>query len=212
MIELGLKFTLAFLLGSVLGSLVIGRLRGGVDLRTVGSGNPGGTNAWRTHGKWFAVGVLLIDVGKGVMAVTWLPDLRLPGVTADPALDRSVLTHALAFAAVGGHVYPVWFDFRGGKGGATAAGVLIALAPTLAAVVLGIWLLVVLVTGYVGLATMTAATGTALVVGLTQWPEQRHLFALVCAVAALIVYTHRSNIRRMRAGTESRLKLVARRQ
>jgi glycerol-3-phosphate acyltransferase PlsY len=138
--------------------------------------------------------------------------LQLPGVAVDPALDRSVLTHALAFGAVLGHVYPVWFDFRGGKGGATAAGVLIALAPKLGILVIGLWMLVIAFTGYVGLATITAAAGTAVVVGLTQWPAQRHLFFLACLIAVLIGYTHRANIQRMLAGTESRMGSVLRRR
>ena len=79
MIELGLKFTVAYLIGSLLGSLIVGYLRGGVDIRKLGSGNPGGTNALRTQGKWFAVWVMLIDVGKGIAAVTILPTLNLLG-------------------------------------------------------------------------------------------------------------------------------------
>jgi len=210
MIELGLKFTLAYLLGSVLGSLLIGRLHG-VDLRTVGSGNPGGTNALRTQGKWFALGVMLIDVGKGILAVLWLPGLVLPGVPLDPALDPQALGHALALAVVLGHVFPVWHGFKGGKGGATAAGVLLALAPALAVVVLGTWLLVIGWTGYVGLATMVAAAGAAVCVGLTRLPEAQPLFVLACLVAVLLVYTHRGNIKRMREGRENRMGRFLRR-
>src|SRR5690606_2734837 len=88
MIELGLKFTLAYLLGAVLGSLVVGYLKGGVDIRKAGSGNAGSTNALRTQGKWFALGVLVIDVGKGIIAAAWLPGLDIPGVGIDPAVSR----------------------------------------------------------------------------------------------------------------------------
>jgi glycerol-3-phosphate acyltransferase PlsY len=211
MIELGLKFTLAYLLGSVLGSLVIGRVRG-VDVRAVGSGNPGGTNALRTQGKWFALGVMLIDVGKGLLAVLWLPGFAFPGVTQDPSLDPLALTHALALAAVLGHVFPVWHSFKGGKGGATAAGVLLALAPDLALLVLGAWLLVIGWTGYVGLATMGAAAGAAVFVGIMRLPEAQPLFVLACLVAALLVYTHRGNIKRMQEGRENRMGRFLRRR
>src|SRR5690606_22358315 len=139
MIELGLKFTLAYLLGSVLGSLVVGWLRGGVDIRRMGSGNPGGTNAFRTQGKWFALWVMVIDVGKGLLAIALLVPLDLPGVGVDPEIDRLWLTYAVAFAAILGHVFPVWFDFRGGKGGATAAGVLLYREPLRALPGRGVW-------------------------------------------------------------------------
>ena len=121
MIELGLKFTLAYLLGSVLGSIVVGYFKGGVDIRKVGSGNAGGTNALRTQGKWFALWVMIIDIGKGILAASSSRRWSLPGVGIDPDIDRSLVLYAVAFAAIVGHVFPVWFGFRGGKGGATAA-------------------------------------------------------------------------------------------
>ncbi len=91
MLELGLKFTLAYLLGSVLGSLVVGQLRGGVDIRRLGSGNAGGANALRTQGKVFALLVMIIDVGKGVLPVMIFPTLTLPGVGIDPLVSREVI-------------------------------------------------------------------------------------------------------------------------
>jgi acyl phosphate:glycerol-3-phosphate acyltransferase len=204
MIELGLKFTLAYLLGSVLGSLVVGWLRGGVDIRKLGSGNAGGTNALRTQGKAFALGVMVIDVGKGILAAAVIPDLALPGVGFDPEIDRSLVLYAVAFAAIVGHVFPVWFGFRGGKGGATAAGLLIYFVPLLALPIIGAWLLVVLLTGFVGLATMSAALAAVALVGFTRLPQESGLFVFACCTAALLVYAHRGNIRRMLNGTESR--------
>ena len=100
MLELGLKFTLAYLLGAVLGSLLVGYLRGGVDIRKVGSGNPGGTNALRTQGKAFALWVMLIDVGKGLLAASVIPPLVLPGVVLDPAFDM----YALGILHTGGRI------------------------------------------------------------------------------------------------------------
>lgn len=204
MVELGLKFTFGYLLGSVLGSLVVGYLKGGVDIRTLGSGNAGGTNALRTQGKWFALWVMLIDVGKGILAVAVLPSLAIPNVEADPAVSRELVVYSVALGAIAGHVFPVWFDFRGGKGGATAAGLLVYLAPELAGPVIGLWLAIVLLTGYVGLATMTAGVAAAAYIALTALPERHGLLVFASTVAALLIYTHRANIRRMLNGTESR--------
>lgn len=204
MLELGLKITLAYLLGAVLGSLVVGRLYGGVDIRKVGSGNPGGTNALRTQGKKFALLVMLIDVGKGILAASVLPTLVLPGIGLDADVDRSTVLYATAFAAIAGHVFPVWFAFRGGKGGATAGGLVCFLAPAAGAVMLAAWLLVVLFTGYVGLATIIAAVAALAAIAFTALPENPGLFAFGCATAALVIFAHRGNIQRMLNGTESR--------
>lgn len=203
MMELGLKFTLAYLLGSVLGGVLLGRLRG-VDLRRAGSGNPGSTNALRTQGRLFALGVLVIDVGKGVVALLVVPGLVLPDVVADPGSDPALLIYVVGFAVVLGHVFPVFSDFAGGKGGATAAGVLIFVEPTLAAWVLLFWTLVIGLTGYVGLATIAAAVGAAVIIGLTRLPDHHGLFVFALSIATLIAYTHRSNIARMLAGNENR--------
>jgi glycerol-3-phosphate acyltransferase PlsY len=204
MVELGLKFTLAYLLGSVLGSLVVGYLKGGVDIRKVGSGNAGGTNALRTQGKWFALWVMVIDVGKGLLAVTAIPLLALPGVGIDPEIERALIVYAVGVGAIAGHVFPVWFGFRGGKGGATAAGLLCYFAPGAGVPVIGLWLAVVLLTGYVGLATMTAGLAAVAFIGATRLPEEHGLFVFACVVALILIYTHRGNIRRMLNGTESR--------
>src|ERR1700733_11085581 len=103
MLELGVKLLLAYLLGTVLGSLLLGRLRG-VDIRSMGSGNAGATNAMRTQGKWFGLLVLLIDIAKGVIAVRWMPSAVLPGIGLDPELSRQWLTVACGFAVIVGHV------------------------------------------------------------------------------------------------------------
>jgi glycerol-3-phosphate acyltransferase PlsY len=204
MLELGVKITLAYALGAIMGGLVVGRVRGGVDLRKTGSGNVGGTNALRTQGKVFAFFVMLIDVGKGIVAVAFLPPLEFPGIGIDPEVDRELMTYTIGLAAVVGHVFPVWADFRGGKGGATAAGLLTYLAPPVAIPVIGAWLAVVFFTGYVGIATMSAAWFAAFYIATTGLPEQQALFVFAVLLAAFITYTHRSNLRRMWDGTESR--------
>ena len=204
MVELGLKLTLSYLIGSVIGSLVVGYFRGGVDIRTVGSGNAGGTNALRTQGKTFAFWVMVIDVGKGILATAVVPDLDVPGVGFDPEIDRGLVLYGVAFAAIVGHVFPIWFGFRGGKGGATAAGLVLYLAPSIGVVAIAAWLLVVLLTGFVGLATISAGLASVAVIGFTRLPAEPGLFAFAVCTAALLVYTHRGNIQRMSNGTESR--------
>jgi len=206
MIELGFKFTIAYLLGSVLGSLVVGYLHGGVDIRKVGSGNPGGTNALRTQGKWFALCVMVIDVGKGVLAVALIPSLVLPGIGIDAAVSRNLIVYSVAFAVILGHVFPVWFDFKGGKGGATAAGLIFVIAWQLAPFVIAIWIAVAFLTGYVGLATMSASVAAVVIFAIARLPEEHDLVLFSVFVAALIIYTHRGNIQRMLNGTETRFR------
>jgi len=204
MLELGVKTLAAYLLGAVLGSLVLGRLRG-VDIRSLGSGNAGATNALRTQGKLFGLAVFLVDLGKGVLAVRWLPSAALPGIAMDPELSREWLTMACALAVVVGHVYPVWFGFRGGKGVAPLIGAVGAVQPSLLIPLLCSWIAVVLATGYVGLASMLA--GAALVVYVSVLEPGHWPLLTFCAVTLLLVlYTHRGNIARMCAGTEHRVR------
>lgn len=206
MLELGLKVLLSYLAGALNGALIVGKLAGGIDIRTLGSGNAGGTNALRTQGKWFAVRVMVIDVGKGYLPPWLLPALALPGVPLDPELSRHWLALACAGAAVVGHCYPVWFDFKGGKGAATAIGALLAIAPVLTLPALVVWCLVLTTTGFVGLATMLAAATLPVWVAVTALPANRELFWFLVALALFIVYTHRGNIQRLREGRENRLE------
>ena len=191
----------AYLLGSLSGSLLLGRLRG-VDIRTHGSGNAGGTNALRTLGWRFALGTVLIDVGKGV-AAAWLA--RRFG-------DAAWVPYAAGFAAMLGHVWPVFHGFRGGKGGGTLVGVLLVLWPLAVPVVIGAWAVVLVASGYVGLATIVAAASLAPLALIAGERPERIVFAV--GVALFIAFTHRANLARLRAGTESRFeraRLFARR-
>lgn len=204
MIELGCKALIAYLLGSVLGSLLLGRLRG-VDIRTQGSGNAGGTNALRTQGWVFALGVIVIDVGKALLAIGWLPAASLPGIPPDAAVDRDWLRVACAAAAVAGHVYPVWYEFRGGKGAATLVGAIAVLAPVALVPVLLVWFATVTLTGFVGLGTMLGVATLPMYVAVFE-PQRMELLVFGLAMTAFIVYTHRSNVQRMRAGSENRAR------
>jgi glycerol-3-phosphate acyltransferase PlsY len=204
MLELALKALIAYFLGTLLGGLILGRLRG-VDIRSAGSGNAGATNAFRTQGKVFGLLVLMLDVGKGLAAVLWVPVLVLPGVGWDPDVSRQWLALTCGFAVILGHVYPVWFGFRGGKGVATMVGVIGALEPRLLVPLFSCWFIVVLLTGYVGLASMLAAAGLVIAVYLFE-PANAPLLQFCILVTALVIYTHRGNIARMAAGTESRAR------
>ena len=203
MLELGLKTLIAYLLGSIMGALLIGSLRG-VDIREQGSGNAGGTNALRTQGFWFAAGVVAIDIGKGVLAAGWLPGLGIPGVGVDAGIDRGWLAASCATAALAGHVWPLYHDFRGGKGGATLVGALLVLAPIVVPFAVTAWILVVLLTGYAGLATLIAAAGMPVALWMLGADLPPSL-AFTIAMAAFLVYTHRGNIERMKGGRELRM-------
>ncbi|HXF09044.1 MAG TPA: glycerol-3-phosphate 1-O-acyltransferase PlsY [Candidatus Acidoferrales bacterium] len=198
-----IKLLLSYLLGSVLGSLLLGRLRG-VDVRQHGSGNAGATNALRVLGRGMALAVLVIDAGKGIVAVTLIPALPFgpgPGLSWVPIL--------CAFAVVLGHVYPVFHGFKGGKGAATLIGVMLGLMPMGAAWVFAVWLLVLVLTGYVGLATLCAALVAPLYVAAAV-PDglASPLGAFALIMAAFVFYTHRENIRRLLGGNENRFERV----
>ena len=204
MLELGVKFLISYFIGSLMGAMIVGKLRGGVDIRTMGSGNAGGTNALRTQGALFALGVVIIDVGKGVVGAGVVPGLDLPFVAQDPEISRTWLAIACAAAAVFGHVWPIYHGFKGGKGAATFVGTLAILAPMLIVGVLLVWVSVVVVSGYVGLATMTAATALPIWVAITRWPDDQPLLIYLVVMAGCIIYWHRANIERMREGRELR--------
>ena len=204
MLELGVKILLAYLLGTLLGSLILGRLRG-VDIRSMGSGNAGATNALRTQGKLFGFLVLTVDIAKGVFTVWWLPSAALPAIGIDPDLPREWLTVACGFAVIVGHVYPVWFGFRGGKGAATMVGVVAGMELRLLVPLLVSWFLVLVLWGYVSLATMLSGAALVLAVCILE-PDNVPLLSFCAAMTLFVVYTHRSNIARMRAGQESRVR------
>ncbi len=206
MLELGAKSLIAYFLGAILGSLVIGRFRG-IDIRTMGSGNAGGTNAMRTQGALFGIAVLAIDILKGVLAVLWLPSAHLPGVPMDFAVSREWLQMACAAAVIVGHVYPVWFDFRGGKGAATVVGVMAGLHAWTLIPLVATWTITLALSGFVGLATMLSAVVLVLAVGLSA-PDDIPFLVFCIAAALFIVFTHRSNIRRMLRGEENRASKV----
>lgn len=191
----------AYLVGSLPTGYVVARAKG-IDIRGVGSGNIGATNVFRVVGVPAGVGVLVVDGLKGYAACTWLADLVLGpfGVPLDHALTERVVA---GICAVLGHNFTCWLRFKGGKGIATSAGVYFALAPLAAGIALGAWTMVFLLGRYVSLASLVAAG----VLPAAVWATQRNvpLGLVTTALGALAIWKHKSNIRRLLAGTESRV-------
>ena len=203
------KLIASYLIGSIVGSLLLGKLNG-VDIRNQGSGNAGATNALRTQGKAFALGTALIDFGKGVFAAAVIAPI---GWSAGGGLSLIETQLACGLAAALGHCYPLFHGFRGGKGAGTLFGMLAWLFPWVALVMLGLWLLVLTTTGYVGLGTVIAGIAFPIALYLMQgWPGAI-LMGLAVGAALLLIFTHRSNLARLRAGTEhcfERARVLAR--
>lgn len=196
------KLLASYLLGSIVGSLLLGRLRG-VDIRTQGSGNAGATNALRTQGKLFALGTALIDFGKGVVAAALIAPA---GWDASASLGLIETQLACGLAAAFGHCYPVWHGLRGGKGAGTLFGMLAWLFPWTALAMLVLWLLVLTTTGYVGLGTVLAGLAFPIALWVIHgWPGPV-LMGLAVASGLLLLWTHRSNLARLRAGNEHRFE------
>jgi glycerol-3-phosphate acyltransferase PlsY len=190
----------SYLLGALPTSHLVGKYIAGVDLRQHGSRNLGATNVYRVLGWPYAVPVALVDIAKGA----------IPVLMFAPRAGAGAWTPlALGIAAVVGHVYSVFVRFRGGKGVATAAGVVLALEPAAFGLAALAWGVVVALTGYVSLASLTAAVAFPVLVWLIH-PARGITIGAASALAAFILFTHRSNIRRLLAGTESRFGRRAR--
>jgi glycerol-3-phosphate acyltransferase PlsY len=188
-----LAVALGYLAGSIPFAFLAGRALRGIDIRQSGSGNVGAANVLRTSGVVAAIGVLLLDMAKGAGAVLWAERLASGG--AAPA--------AAGLAAVVGHLYPVWLRFRGGKGVATAAGAFSILAPVAMVPAAALFVATVWLTRYVSLGSIVASAALGpIAFGLG---GSSAAATAACTAAALIVFRHRSNIARLRAGTERRI-------
>lgn len=191
---LALWLVASYLLGAIPTSLVVARLAGGIDLRTVGSRNLGATNLYRALGWRYAVPVALVDAAKGAVPVLVF------GPRAGGGLWIALL---LGVTAVLGHVFSVFVRFKGGKGVATTAGVVLGVAPWATLVALAAWLLTVRLSGYVSLGSIVAAVALP---PAAWWlhPALRPVIWIFAVLAVFVVAMHRANIRRLLAGTENR--------
>ncbi len=202
MLATTLAIVVAYLLGSISGSLLVGRFRG-VDIRRQGSGNAGGTNAFRTQGTLFALVVVIIDIGKGAVAAGWVPVLVMKMIGSTTSVDPLSLSLLCGFGAVLGHVYPVYHGFSGGKGAGTFVGVLTVTMPIAIAPVVAVWLLVLVFSGYVSLSTMLSALSFVPLSYYMAGEVSEVIWLLYAgAGAAFMLFTHRSNIKRLYSGTE----------
>ena len=193
---------IAYLVGSLSFAVIVSRAMGLSDPRTYGSGNPGATNVLRSGSKPAAIVTLLLDAAKG-----WLPVMLVKWF--GPAWDLSEGTQALAgLAAFLGHLYPVFFAFKGGKGVATAVGVLLAFEPLLALATLVTFAIIVFFSRYVSLASMVAAVFAPayyLIGNGVAWTASGAKTLALIAMGLLLIWRHRENIQRLLAGTESKL-------
>ena len=203
--EILIKLLLSYLIGSTSGSILLGKLKG-VDIRNMGSGNAGGTNAFRVQGAFFAAGVLGIDILKGFISAKFISAMSLP-IFSSSTVDPNLLIIFCGVAAVLGHVYPIYHGFRGGKGGSAAIGMVFAISwPSISLAIL-LWLVILLITGYVGLGTML---GSVSVIYFAHYFRDTinnpYYLPFTIFLSFFIIYTHRSNIKRMFDGTENRFE------
>jgi acyl phosphate:glycerol-3-phosphate acyltransferase len=203
-VENGLYFIIAFA-AYLIGSLPTGYLAGkakGIDIRAVGSGNIGATNAFRILGKKIGTIVLLVDALKGYAACAGLPWVaeRLSAGAAAQALWLQVIA---GVAVILGHNFTCWLKFKGGKGVATTAGVLLALAPAAAGTAIAIWIITALISRYVSLASIAAAASLPFAAWF--WNSDRIIIVSMAILGVMAILKHRSNIRRLLSGTEHRI-------
>ncbi len=199
---------IAYLLGAVPFGYVLVKLFRGEDIRRSGSGNIGATNVARSGAKGLGIATLILDAGKGLLAVClawWLAGSSFNSCgAASQCVSSQHLMAVAALAAVAGHVFPVWLKFRGGKGVATALGVFVLLFPRAVLIALVVFVVVVAISRYVSLGSVLGAIAFPIAAYFLKLTDEVTL-ALTSAVAVLVVLKHHQNIRRLLAGTENRL-------
>lgn len=202
-----LIIVIAYLIGSVPTAVWVSKGFFGIDIREYGSGNAGATNTFRVLGSRWGTFVMIIDMLKGVAATSLY--LLLP-YYADVAneWDRTNLMVGLGLAAVLGHIFPIWADFRGGKGVATLFGMILAIQPIVAICCVGVFLLVLYLTRFVSLSSIFASIAFAVLI-LFIFNEKEPLYrAFAIAVALLVILTHQKNISRLLRGSESKVPIL----
>ena len=215
MLNLLIVVLLSYIVGSIPTSIMMSRWRHGFDIRTKGSGNAGGTNVFRVLGWKSGIVVMGVDLMKGVLATTVIArlfwDPTLPFYNRTPFDDFTIIQMICGGAAIVGHVWTVFAGFRGGKGIATGAGMLIGIAPTEFAVSVAVFLTVLYAYRYVSLGSIAAAIAFPLSIPIRhnilsdEIPSYRTLIFFSAGVALFLAYSHRSNIKRLLAGTENKI-------
>lgn len=215
MINMAIVVLLSYIVGSIPTSIMLSKWRHGFDIRTKGSGNAGGTNVFRVLGWKSGVFVMGVDVVKGVIATTIVArlfwDPTLPFYNRTPFDDFTIIQMICGAAAIIGHVWTIFAGFRGGKGIATTAGMLIGIAPTEFAVSAIVFLMVLLASRYVSLGSIAGAIAfpLSLIVRHNILSDEitsyKTLVFFSVGVALLLVYSHRTNIKRLLRGTENRI-------
>lgn len=201
-LAVALSLALGYLSGSLPWGLWLGRGLRGVDVRTMGSSNLGATNVYRSLGPGLGITTLVLDIAKGALPVALVP--RLAFSEAFPG-GREWCMMAVAVAAVAGHVWSGFAGFRGGKGVATTAGALLALAPIAFAVFAGVFVLTVALTRYISLGSVLGSVAFAITLGVVaRGGIQSPSFALGAVLALIVIVRHRENLRRLARGTEPR--------
>ncbi|MGA9116003.1 MAG: glycerol-3-phosphate 1-O-acyltransferase PlsY [Bacteroidota bacterium] len=217
MLPIAIITILSYLVGSIPTSIIVARSRGGIDIRQWGSGNAGGTNVIRVLGWKAGVFVIALDMAKGLVAtmgVARLMDGPIPFANRTPFDDYTLVQIIAGSAAVLGHVWTLFAGFRGGKGIATAAGMLVGIAPVETAVSFTVFAVVFLITHYVSAGSLSAAVTFPLSmflrehVFMAEIPGYGTLIFFSLAISLLIVFTHRSNIRRLWKGTENKIHRI----
>jgi glycerol-3-phosphate acyltransferase PlsY len=196
--------TLAYLLGSIPTSLIISRTQFNIDIRDYGSGNAGATNTFRVLGSRWGSIVMFLDVLKGILAVKLA--LLLP-FYIDNEFARTNFQIGLGLAAVLGHIFPIWADFRGGKGVATLFGLIIAISPFTALGCVGVFLLVLFLTRFVSLSSILASMAFPVFILVIFNVENDAYRIFAIAVALLVVLTHQKNIGRLLSGSENKVPI-----
>ena len=217
MIPIAVITILSYLVGSVPTSIIVARYRRGIDIRQHGSGNAGGTNVIRVLGWKMGVFVIAADMAKGLIATMLIARLMygpIPFENKTPFDDFTVVQIIAGCAAILGHIWTLFAGFKGGKGIATAGGMLLGIAPIEVAISLGVFMIVFLISHYVSLGSLSAAVSFPLTMFLREnvfmvdITGYNTLIYFSIAISLLIFFTHRTNIKRLLAGTENRIVRV----
>ena len=200
-----LLIAIAYFIGSIPTAIIISKSFFGIDIREYGSGNSGATNTFRILGPKWGTMVMMVDVIKGIAATSLY--ILLPYYLTSE-WDRTNFMVGLGLAAVLGHIFPIWADFRGGKGVATLFGMILAIQPVVAVCCVGVFLLVLYLTRFVSLSSILASVAFAVFI-LFIFNEKEPLYrAFAICVAMLVILTHQKNITRLLRGSESKVPIL----